>query len=140
MKTWNMVSTESDRYSVRGVQNVENFIEMNDAIERMDSIAKSESLVYSIGDAIFLRLKHLPRLRGSSPFLGTSSFVLNSLALSHSQTQVHLFATRASTMGLAKSNSSSLTVCGIPGYLRSITFAPRPESTSAESFTRCHGI
>jgi hypothetical protein len=71
MKTWNMVSTESDRYSVRGVQNVENFIEMNDAIERMDSIAKSESLVYSIGDAIFLRLKHLPRLRGSSPFLGT---------------------------------------------------------------------
>jgi hypothetical protein len=57
-----------------GVRNEQNLIESDDAVEPVGSIAKSERLVYSIVAAIFLRLKELPKLDGSSPFFGTSYF------------------------------------------------------------------
>jgi len=48
--------------SRRGVQKMTNLIGLNDAVEFIDFVAKSASLLYSITSAILLRIKELPKL------------------------------------------------------------------------------
>ena len=47
--------------SCRGVQGVTNLIGLNDAVEFIDFVAKSASLLYSIASAILLKVKELPK-------------------------------------------------------------------------------
>jgi hypothetical protein len=57
----------------QGVHKTKNFIDVNGAVELVDFVAKSASLVYSIDAAIFLRLNELPKFGIASPFFGTNT-------------------------------------------------------------------
>lgn len=55
-----MSTSERDQI-VDGVHCMRNFVELNDAIEGIDFVAKSRSLLYSIGVATLLRMKEFPK-------------------------------------------------------------------------------
>ena len=58
-----------------------NLYQTDDRVEPVDSIEKHASLLYSVDSGISLSLKELPKLRGPSPFFGTSIFRIDHIAV-----------------------------------------------------------
>ncbi len=73
-----LVSARHGSSSECGVHFKPNSIDLNDAVESFDFVAKSASLLYSRDAAILLSLKELPKLQLSNPFFGTMSSSMES--------------------------------------------------------------
>ena len=75
------MAISSWQFGGHGVHKLKNFIELDDLFKWIDFVAKSESLVYSVDAAIFLRLNELAKVGGPNPFFGTRYLILNNLAV-----------------------------------------------------------